>query len=224
MLRFRSQHVLAVALLALCGAGAAADERFSGAAVVIDGDTLEVRGRKVRLFGIDAPELGQSCTRDDGRGWACGRWARDWLAARLRGREVTCEKLGTDRYARTVARCAVEGEDIAEVLVRAGAAMAYRRYSLDYVDAEKEALFARRGVWSGEVDSPAEFRARAASPVQSAPDPSCAIKGNVSRAGRIYHMPGQRDYERVRVDPARGERWFCSEAAARAAGWRRALR
>lgn len=199
-------------------------ESLSGPVAVIDGDTLEVGKRKVRLFGIDAPEIGQTCTRDDGRVWPCGRWARDWLETRVARRPVRCEALETDRYGRTVARCFVGGEDIAAALVRAGAATAYQRYSLDYVDEEKEAVFARRGIWSGEVERPGAFRARSAPPPQVAPKSGCVIKGNISRAGRIYHIPGQRDYERVRIDPTKGERWFCSEAEARSAGWRPALR
>jgi hypothetical protein len=113
---------------------------------------------------------------------------------------------------------------VAEQLVREGAAFAFHRYSADYVDAEKEAVIAGRGIWAGEAEPPEELRAAARATAGSEVPEGCSIKGNISPAGRIYHLPGQADYAATRIDPSRGERWFCSEAEARAAGWRRARR
>jgi hypothetical protein len=76
-----------------------------------------------------------------------------------------------------------------------------------------------RGLWAGEVALPETFRH---SPEPVAGD--CAIKGNISASGQIYHRPGQRDYDAVRIDSRKGERWFCTESEARAAGWRAARR
>lgn len=222
MLTIRSLLVpMALALVALPAPVAA--QTVAGPARVIDGDTIEVAGERIRLFGIDAPELAQTCTRD-GAEWDCGRWARDRLRALLRGARTVCEGRGRDRYGRLVATCRADGQDLADRLVREGAAFAFQRYSADYVEAEKEALVAGRGIWAGEAEPPEELRAAARATADPEAPEGCAIKGNISSAGRIYHLPGQADYAATRIDPSRGERWFCSEAEARAAGWRRARR
>ena len=214
----------AVLFLLLAAAPAAADP--AGRLRVIDGDTVTVGGETVRLFGIDAPEADQTCTSAAGDPWPCGAWAAAEVAARFEGSRVSCERLDTDRYGRTVARCREDGADIAESIVAAGLALAYRDYSWDYDLAEKSARVAGRGLWSGRFETPADWRAarREAEPAaQTVPQTAagdCAIKGNISAAGRIYHQPHNRDYAETRIDPSRGERWFCSPAEAEAAGWR----
>jgi len=196
-----------------------------GVATVRDGDTVEIHGQPIRLFGIDAPEGQQVCHRE-GRDWRCGQAAANALAAHIARRPLTCQRRDTDRYGRPVAVCFVAGEDIGAWLVREGWALAYRRYSTDYVRDETAAKVARRGVWSGTFTPPWEWRAEhrsgaATTRAEAAPG-ACNIKGNIGRKGaRLYHLPGDRSYAETRIDPARGERWFCSEAEARAAGWRR---
>ncbi len=190
---------------------------------MIDGDTIDVAGERVRLFGIDAPELGQPC-RIDGRTIDCGQWASRAVRDTFGGQLARCDDRGTDRYGRTIARCTVGGRDIGGEIVRAGFAEAFRRYSLDYVDEEKEAIVGKRGIWRTEMARPADFRNRAAQVAQSSGSARCVIKGNISDNGRIYHMPGQEHYDRTRISTSKGERWFCTEAEARAAGWRRARR
>lgn len=191
---------------------------------VIDADTIRVGDETVRLFGIDAPETDQTCTRPGGEAWDCGLWAAQEVRARYEGGRAVCQTLDRDRYGRTVARCAANGGDMGEAIVKAGLATAYQRYSMDYVETEKAAVVAGRGIFAGGVETPSDYRAaqRAAS-AQPIPD-DCPIKGNISRSGRIYHAPGQADYDATRIDETRGERWFCSEAEAVAAGWRKARR
>lgn len=219
MLTFRS--LFGPALLAGCLALAApvAAETVSGRARIIDGDTLELGGETVRLYGIDAPEMSQTCRRPDGRAWACGAWSRDVLAGLAKGR-LRCTGRERDRYGRLVASCEGAGGDLAAQMVAGGAAFAYRQYSLDYVDAEKRAAIAGIGLWNGEAERPDAVRA--ASREAPAPVEGCAIKGNISSRGRIYHVPGSRSWADTRINPGAGERWFCSEAEARAAGWRKA--
>ena len=202
---------------------AVADQTFSGTIRVVDADTLWVDGTKVRLHGIDAPELGQACELADGRDWNCGGWSRQQVEQLYEGMRAVCEARDLDRYGRVVASCRVDGVDIGERLVREGIAEAYRKYSLDYVDAEKAAFFESRGLWRGRVQAPADFRAVSA-PVQTAPVEGCTIKGNISGEKRIYHMPGQDFYAATRISANKGEHWFCSEAEAQAAGWRKAMR
>lgn len=201
---------------------------FGGTVRVVDGDTLEVGGVRVRLHGVDAPELGQVCTNPDGARWDCGTWVADRLRARLRGRDLRCRALETDRYGRTVATCTLAGEDLGRKLVQDGMALAYRKYSMAYDLDEKGAVVAGRGLHGYLMARPEDHR-RAVHGSRfggtAAPDPACAIKGNISSKGRrIYHMPGQADYDRTVIRPETGERWFCDEAGARAAGWRRARR
>ncbi len=193
----------------------------SGTAHVVDGDTLRVGATRVRLSGVDAPELSQRCG-PQGRKVACGAIAAQWLRRRVEGRPITCQTVDMDRYARLVAICRVGGEDVGAAMVEAGWATAYRRYSLAYVEQEIRARAARRGIWALGFEPPAEYRReRRLADVPPAPDPRCSIKGNVGTSGaRIYHLPGSRAYPEVRIDARKGERWFCSEREAVAAGWR----
>jgi endonuclease YncB( thermonuclease family) len=224
------------ALLLGFAASGATGQTVTGPARVNDGDTLSIAGERIRLFGIDAPELDQSCERRNAGRWACGRWSRDRLAEMVAGRNVSCDARTRDRYGRLVARCTAAGRDLAAAMVRAGAAEAYRRYTTDYVDEEKQAAFDGAGIWQGRMQAPEAYRAaeRQAAAAASgaamgaamgaAAGGGCTIKGNVSQSGRIYHLPGQENYDDTRIDTSRGERWFCSEAEAVAAGWRRARR
>ncbi len=197
---------------------------------VIDADTLEISGQRIRLGGIDAPEMRETCLRADGRRWACGQWATAQARALLEGQRLRCIDLGARTHRRVVGRCYLAGRDIAVLLIEAGAARPCLRHARDqgqdaaYTAAEARALRARAGIFGGPLNPPAGFCIDRGIVQDTAPFAhSCAIKGNVSANGRIYHLPGQRDYERVSMDKP-GVRWFCSESAAQAAGWRRALR
>lgn len=222
---------LVFAFLPLSAVAGNGDGDFTGRVKVIDADTWDVGAERVRIFGIDAPEMDQTCQDPQGQDWACGVWATEQVRARFGGRRVDCDRLEQDRYGRTVARCFLNGKDVAREIVSAGLAFAFRRYSTDYVLDEKGAAVNARGLHASKVQTPSEFRAaRGAAQVsgrQSDPRPEhdCAIKGNISSKGvRIYHVPGQYYYQRTRIRTAKGERWFCTEADARAAGWRRSRR
>jgi len=215
MFRFRSYLIVFL----MMAPPAFAD--VAGPVGVIDGDTFDVAGVRVRLHGVDAPERDQICTDAAGLDWECGVWALEQASARFGGREAECQMIDTDRYGRMVARCAVAGQDMGEVLVAAGIATAYRAYSWDYDLTEKAAQIAGLGIWAGTVQEPAAFRAERQPEAQVA-DGDCTIKGNISDSGRIYHMQHNRDYDRTQINEGRGERWFCSAAGAEAAGWRAA--
>ena len=187
---------------------------------VIDADTISDGRITYRLNGIDAPEMGQACSSQAGKKWKCGEAATSYLAAKLKNASVRCEGSSQDRYGRTIATCFADGEDIGESLVASGLAWSFRRYSMVYVQTEETARAAKLGIWAGNNMPPWEFRAaKWAVAEQKAPD-GCPIKGNISKNGKIYHAPWSPWYGRTKVSPSKGERWFCNEAEALAAGWR----
>ncbi|MGR3542115.1 MAG: thermonuclease family protein [Hasllibacter sp.] len=220
MLRLRSLFVpTLVALVPLIASAETVTGRIER---VIDGDSFELReGSRlidVRLHGIDAPERDQACTLE-GRDWACGAAVTRAARAAFEGRVATCERVDTDRYGRMVALCRADGRDIGRTLVRSGLATAYARYSSRYAADERAAAAARRGIHAGGFTAPAAHRVARIAGTRP-PDPACAIKGNISANGRIYHLPGSRSYPRTGIDEDEGERWFCSVEEALAAGWR----
>src|SRR5918993_2924814 len=128
---------------------AQAEEVLAGRATVIDGDTIEIRGERVRLFGVDAPESGQHCTDSEGKSYRCGQKAALALDSRIGNGIVTCQVQDTDRYGRKVAVCRVFGEDLAAGMVGLGWALAYRAFSVRYVPAEQLAQQRKAGLWAG---------------------------------------------------------------------------
>lgn len=133
--------------------------QLEGVGRVIDGDTLDVGAVRVRLHGIDAFERSQTCDGPQGP-WPCGAAATGALRERAEGRHLICEVRDTDRYGRKVSRCERDGVDLAGGLVADGLALAYRRYSRDYVDEETAAQVAARGAWNGSFDRPEQWRSR----------------------------------------------------------------
>lgn len=130
---------------------------IAGSTSVIDGDTLEIRGQRIRLHGIDAPESSQRCTRNK-EIWRCGSAAANRLSDLIGRQTVTCEQTGIDRYQRMLAICRVGQTEINRWLVANGLAFAYRQYSSDYIPTEQLAQDARIGLWSWEFQYPWEYR------------------------------------------------------------------
>lgn len=139
---------------------ACAQEAIIGIASVIDGDTIEIHGQRIRLFGIDAPESSQLCMRPNGERWRCGQQSSFALADRIGRATVRCEHRDVDRYSRVVAVCFKETEDLNRWMVANGWAVAYRRYSLDYVVVEEAARKSRINIWSGSFEMPWDWRAQ----------------------------------------------------------------
>lgn len=245
MARLQFPALMALALLALVGPHPSpapavpvrlaplprpAANELRGVARVTDGDTLRIGATRIRLFGIDAPESHQRCPDREGHDWPCGTVAAERLEALVANRTVRCKLEGSDRYGRSVARCSVEGRDLGATIVGEGLARAYARYSEAYIGDEAAARAAGRGLWQAEAEAPWDWRRHRGRPLDAAaprptvaaaaPAPGCEIKGNISGDGRrLYHTPGMASWSRTRIDPGRGERFFCGEAEARAAGW-----
>jgi len=136
----------------------ASTELIQGRASVVDGDTLEVQGTRIRLFGIDAPESAQTCLDQSSKTYRCGQRAAFALADKVGARVVSCQPTGKDRYDRVVARCSVGGEDLQAWMVRNGHALAFRRYSKAYRPHEAEAKAAKAGMWAGSFEAPWDWR------------------------------------------------------------------
>jgi endonuclease YncB( thermonuclease family) len=128
-----------------------------GFASIVDGDTIRIRGERIRLVGMDAPELHQTCRDASGRDWSCGSAARGRLAALVASSTVTCSPTGHDRYGRTLAVCTSStGGDLGGTLVREGLAVAY--FGLGYKMAEIGARLGGRGLWAGDFERPQQWR------------------------------------------------------------------
>ncbi len=133
---------------------------FTIRAAVVDGDTLATGSDRLRINGIDAPEVGQACEQG-GRTYDCGAAARAAMMRILGQGDLTCETIGIDQYRRRVVRCDdANGQDIAAALVAQGWAMAYRQFSVDYVPQEEQARAYGRGIWAGRFEAPWDWRRR----------------------------------------------------------------
>ena len=132
---------------------------YAGQAVrVIDGDGIELDGVSIRLWGVDAVEKRQSCTRN-GASYPCGQDARTALQQLVEGKTIICDDRGKDRYRRTVARCVAGGVDLGGEMVRLGWALDFKRYSKGhYAALQAEAKAARRGLWDGTFELPKAWR------------------------------------------------------------------
>ena len=139
---------------------AQAQQAIVGVANVIDGDTIEIHGARIRFHGIDAPESRQECIRADGKSWRCGQQAAFALSDRIGRATVRCEPRDRDRYGRVVAVCFKGTEDLNRWMVATGWVVAYRKYSLEYVADEERAKRAKLGIWSGSFEMPWDWRAR----------------------------------------------------------------
>ncbi|GBF97172.1 hypothetical protein Rsub_10359 [Raphidocelis subcapitata] len=341
--------VLSALLLLSNAGGVGASEALEGPARVVDGDTLYVQGTKIRLYAVDAPESKQSCKNGAGETYACGQQSADALKKRVGSNKVKCDVKEKDQYGRSVASCTIlapgGSEDMGTFMVGNGYAVAYSKFSAQYVPLERKAKDARIGIWQGSFTPPARWRyeqrlatipegdedaaiaeeeaadraqqqrpqqqqqqqqqrawtpapapapysnvqpgrsyanaaggggggapapAQAPAPQQWAPAPAqapalqqaapapapapgaprsyadalkapaapaapaaaapnsgsgggsgCAIKGNIgSRGDKIYHLPGQGEYDAVKIETNKGEKYFCSEKEAQAAGFR----
>lgn len=148
------------AVLAVVAAFPAFAGSLVGTASVIDGDTIEIHGQRIRLHGIDAPESKQLCLDALGKKYRCGQRAALALADFIDSRQpVSCREVDRDRYGRVVAVCKAGGVDIGGWMVRQGHALDWPHFSLGaYIAVQREAQGARRGIWAGSFALPWEWR------------------------------------------------------------------
>ena len=125
---------------------------------IVDGDTIILNSKKIRFHGIDTPETHQKCKDEKGFLYACGLRATKELIKIIGKNKVICKKKTTDRYGRLISVCFVNGKNVNSLMVKSGWALAYRKYSTDYVKDEEEAKKKKIGLWSGDFIPPWRWR------------------------------------------------------------------
>lgn len=156
------KRILVIAAIAL-PLPASAQEPIIGRASIIDGDTIEILGQRIRLQGVDAPESWQDCLDAAGKAYRCGKVSADELEQFLaKSRPTRCEFVEWDRYKRMVGECyRADGTSLGDWMVRNGYALDYRQYSKGaFAKAEAEARAKKIGVWQGRFDAPWDARRR----------------------------------------------------------------
>jgi endonuclease YncB( thermonuclease family) len=146
-----------IIILFILGLNAVAGE-ISGAPKITDGDTIKILNKRIRLYGVDAPEKKQICIKNS-QEYRCGQEATNALIKKVNEKTVVCkvqDKL--DRYKRYIGVCFLGDIDLNNWMVRNGYAVAYRRYSKDYVDDENYAKKNKIGLWSGNFIHPEKWR------------------------------------------------------------------
>ena len=131
---------------------------IAGEAHATSGDTLEISGRRIRLGGIDAPELEQECRHSKGKPYPCGKIAMRRLSRLVSGQEVRCKGDTRDVQHQLLAHCAVGPLSLNELMVASGWALADPKTGAEYTRAEGAAKARREGLWRGQFENPWEWR------------------------------------------------------------------
>lgn len=194
------------------------DSLISGRASAASGDLVRVGNKLVRLAGIEAPQAGQTCLTGRGRRWNCAASARDALHRLVRGRKVACELKDGGSAVPPFAHCRTAQTDLAAALVRNGHVFAAADGT--YASDEEAARAEKAGLWQGQADRPSEWRTKVWEEAKRSSPEGCPIKGVVRRGTKLYAMPWAEGYSGRDVKKVRGDRWFCTEEEARAAGFK----
>ena len=142
-------------------------KEIKGIATVVDGDTIKINKKKIRLFGIDAPEKEQICKKvylsffifNFKKDYKCGEKSTLALLKKIKDKKVKCIlEENKDRYKRNIGTCYVKNQDINKWLVKNGYALAYKRYSKKYVLEEQYAKENKLGIWKGTFIEPEKWR------------------------------------------------------------------
>ena len=195
---------------------------------VVDGDTIDIdmdgTTQRIRFIGVNTPE-----TVHPEKAVECfGEEASKYTKEKLTGKEVSIETDDSqdkyDKYNRMLAYVFLDDENINLSLIKNGYAYEYTynvpyKYQAEFKAAQKYAEENEKGLWAPNACKTEEKE------VKEKDTSNCNIKGNISSKGeKIYHLPGQQYYNSTKIDTSKGERWFCNEKEAQAAGWRKSKR
>ena len=141
-------------------------KEISGYAKIIDGDTIKINSKKIRLHGIDAPEKKQVCKKpyitivffSFSKNYLCGQVSTDKLTKKINNQIIKCKIKNVDRYNRLIGECYKRNENLNSWLVSNGYAVAYRKYSKKYISNEINAKNNKLGIWQGKFEMPWNFR------------------------------------------------------------------
>jgi endonuclease YncB( thermonuclease family) len=195
---------------------------ISGRATAIRGDMLRINDRLIQLAGIETPQRAQRCQTKSGKNWNCGASARQELGKLVRRKPVVCTPYGDAASGAALATCTVGDIDLAAELVRKGQVFATAGFFVSYGAIEADARAAGLGIWQGASKRPQEWRVDTWEEAKRTTPDGCPIKGRAS--GKVYVMPWTSGYDSRRMRTVRGDRWFCSEEEAQAAGFKPAQR
>lgn len=219
------RHILIILLFVSMSGAVASSADVVGQAAVVDGDTLEIQGQQYRLLGIDAPEAAQTLPLATGGQDFFGRGAALVLRSMLEVGEIRCQPLGRrDNRGAQLANCFSGETNLAAEMIERGMAWSPPEGPAPYQNLEDQARQNRRGFWRDQLERPWFYRRRKEFSAGSTGSNGCAFKATVDRKGnRVYFAPWSPWYRNFKVDTARGDKWFCSEVEAIAAGWKAPL-
>ncbi len=194
-------------------------DTLSGTARVAGPGQLRIDGEIVRLEGLTMLDPVQTCRREDGTTWACGAAAKQALEKLTRRRSVTCA-VSSEADGVGSGTCAADGQDVGAEIVRGGHGFADGLLWAPYSAQEQFARETKAGLWAGAMaERPDDWRARIYNDAAAVAPGGCPIKGRTQRGNTVYVMPHSAEYARIAIREGRGERWFCSEEEAKAAGF-----
>jgi endonuclease YncB( thermonuclease family) len=194
--------------------------KLTGRATAVTGALLRVNGTLVALNGIEAPAPKHPCLKGNGKRWSCATSATNALSRLVRAETITCDLSGRNDAGQPVGSCKAGDRDLGAELVRNGHVFAADGYFNAYAGDEEKAQSEKLGLWQGETVRPKAWRERAWEEAKRTAPDGCPIKGFVRASGRVYSLPWSADYASGKVREVKGERWFCSEDDARAAGFK----
>jgi endonuclease YncB( thermonuclease family) len=209
---------------AVAGFAGLSGPEIKGRATVAGATTLVVAGTTIRLAGLDAPVADQPCPTGSDRNRRCAAVAQAALSDIVRGQQVACEVVSGGGDSIRTAVCKAGGIDVGGQLVSRGAAFAEQGLFSRYGTEDTAARAAKAGIWRGAAERPSDYKAKLVEAARKQAPNGCAIKGTITGDSKRFVQPWDADYARVRLRTSRGEKWFCSEDEALAAGFKPSAR
>ena len=157
-LKYLSKFVIVSIFILLITNLSFANNVIIGMPIITDGDTIKINNIKIRLYGIDTPEKKQTCLNENHKKYFCGKEATNYLKKLIKNKTIYCLKKDLDQYGRIIGVCFDNNININAKMVESGWALAYRKFSIDYIKLEEKAQNNKLGLWSGDFIEPWKWR------------------------------------------------------------------